>query len=226
MEHLIEKLILENTKGLTIIKNNTFNLFGVNLGVLVISFGESVNIIVSNEHHDIIKDLVSTMENEDIFESPFISLLDSIVSKDNLLLSGPYILFKSKKLACLSKQHNYLIKKVVNDKEYLKKYSEFNNAVNLNYNKEFILYLLLDNNKVIAITSANKEENNIYSLGIEVKKDYRNQGIGTYLLKYTANDLINSNINGYYLVKVSNINSIKLAISAGLDLVGSMMFTV
>lgn len=226
MNHLIKKLNLRTSKGLHVIKSSNFELFNVNLGVFIISLGESVNILTSDWSYDLIKDIVSTIEIEDIFEASFISILDNIVSKKNLLLSGPYLVFNSFDTIKVLPNKNYSIKKLVGDRKYLDEYSKFSNAININCNKESILYLLLSNDKVVAIASASKEDRKIYSLGIEVDKNYRNKGIGSYLLKHTVNDLIKNNLEGYFLVKVSNNNSIKLAYSTKLQFIGVTMFTI
>jgi len=226
MNALIKKLNLQTTKGLHVIKSSNVELFNVNLGVLVFSLGESVNILASEPYYNLIKDIASTIKAEDIFEASFISILDNIVNKDNLLLSGPYLVFTCSDVIEEVSKSNYSIKKLVGNSKNLDQYSKFNNAINIHSKKESILYLLFSEKKVVAIASASKEDKSIYSLGIEVNKTYRNKGIGSYLLKYTVNDLAKNSLEGYFLVKTSNINSIKLANSTGLKLIGSTMFTV
>jgi hypothetical protein len=226
MLNIIKELKLNSTAGLHLINNKDFSFLDTNLGVFIISSSNTINIVASNDYYTKLKDITFNLDIEDVFEASFISLLFDLLSKDNYLLSGPYLIFTPRENIDFETREYFYVEKSVNNTKELEKYYSFENAVDIQIDQDFYLYVLKKENEVVAISSANRELDSIFSLGIEVSKQHRNKGIGSYLLKYVARDLLANGITPIYLTKTSNINSIKLAFSSNFMPIATTLYTI
>ncbi len=226
MIQIAKVLNLNQATGIHVKESNNFNFLDSNLGIFMISLRDSINIFTSNKYYKYLKEITKTLDIEDIFEVSFITLLESLLAKDNHLLSGPFLIFTPKEGTIISMENEYIIEKTFNDNKKLLQYTSYKNAINVNIAKDFYLYLLKKENKVVAVCSANREVWPIYSIGIEVDHYYRNKGLGSYVLKHVANDLISNELIPIYLTKIYNINSINLANKANFKAIATTIFTI
>jgi len=69
------------------------------------------------------------------------------------------------------------------------------------------LFIAYDKERIIGVTPADKQDEKIYELGVEVLPEYRRFGIATALTTLATNELLNQNLIPYALTSWSNIRS-------------------
>ncbi len=78
------------------------------------------------------------------------------------------------------------------------------------------VYVAKDNHKIIGIAGASESSiNNVWEIGIDVMAEYRNAGLGTYLVMGLTKELLARNIVPFYSASTTNIGSQIIASRCG-----------
>ena len=100
----------------------------------------------------------------------------------------------------------------------LPEFAGFDNSIQYGENyvgpDEIILYAK-HNNTVVAMAGASKDTEEMWQIGVDVKKDYRNKGLATALVSNLANIIIEKGKIPYYSTTSSNIPSQLVAYKCG-----------
>jgi GNAT superfamily N-acetyltransferase len=102
------------------------------------------------------------------------------------------------------------------DKENIKKvyvHNDFDNA--LNYFNDVIALGAYEGNKLVALAGADDSMSNLWQVGIDTLREYRNKGLATYLVKTLADEIESCGALPYYTTWSANIASTRVALSAG-----------
>ncbi|SDF17832.1 hypothetical protein SPACI_038720 [Sporomusa acidovorans DSM 3132] len=72
-----------------------------------------------------------------------------------------------------------------------------------------------DGSKIIGMAGASADTPIMWQIGIDVEKNYRGRGVGTYLVTLLKNEIINRGKLPFYGTSLSNLHSWNIAINSG-----------
>jgi GNAT superfamily N-acetyltransferase len=194
-------------------KNNDASFFSM------VSLGKNV-VITSNEClHDWLKEYIINKIGYHIFEYRNLYEIDKELRNYNKKIKGTFHFFLSDKE--IEPNEIGIKTKIFEQDEinqfYTRKLFE-NNALqeksNL-YRPDVLLIVGYDNEKVIGAAGCSADTPLLWQIGIDVDKDYRRRGIGTYLVQLLKKETEKRNKIPFYGTSLSNLYSWNIAIKSG-----------
>ena len=80
--------------------------------------------------------------------------------------------------------------------------------------------------KLVALAGADDDDKTMWQIGIDTLKDHRGKGLGTYLVKRIADEIIKCDAFPYYNTWGANIGSMNIALKTGFMPVKTHYFAV
>lgn len=99
------------------------------------------------------------------------------------------------------------------DLHLLKDEKAFLNA--LNFKRDVIAFGAYQEDNLVALAGADDYMGNLWQIGIDTFSEHRCKGLGTYLVKTLADEIIKAGAVPFYTTWSPNIGSMNLALSAG-----------
>lgn len=187
---------------------NKLNEFQQNPFLEITSIEKAVIVSASNEIINDIKPLLTEKSRDELFECP--------------LIYGQSIYYipdiKSLKIHDLLPQYKYFYLEG-KDIEKLKDIKEFPNSLEFDKDGNIattIVFFAMKDNEIVGLAGASNEYDNMWEIGIDVKKNYRTNGLATVLVNHLMNKILRKNIVPIYCASSTNIASQAVAHRAGL----------
>lgn len=174
--------------------------------------------IMTSKSYELLEILKKEFEDKN---PGFIGRFDNLTRLNNILLS-----FGHKICDC----HHYYIPKndVVISKDIKTKWlekedllifkgnPEFSNALEFSQLRPDMLGICsYDKDEISAMAAASCDSETMWQIGINVNKNYRNQGLGSYLVNMLKEEIIKRGILPFYGTVESHIGSQKIALKCG-----------
>lgn len=180
--------------------------------VELVTMGQACVITIDNKIKEIVKKELDGKTRNEISELNilteaeihYIPDMDRMIQKRTLLDEFTYEIIEGNKEV---------------EKLYeLPEFSGFDNSIQYGENyvgpDEIVLYAK-HNDEVVAMAGASKDTEDIWQIGVDVKKNYRNRGLATALVSNLANIIIEKGKIPYYSTTSSNIPSQLVAYKCG-----------
>ena len=175
--------------------------------IKIMAFNKCVIINTSESIHLKVKSALIGKNRDEIFEFPFVY--------GQTIHYIPDI----KKIQRLSLPDGYSYELLQgNDIYKLRGISGFDNSLDFDCNGNTstkIVFLAKKYNEIIGLASAAMETEKLWEIGIDVKPEYRNNGLGTKLVSNLTVDIIKQGIVPFYSSSVTNIGSQMVANRSG-----------
>lgn len=97
--------------------------------------------------------------------------------------------------------------------EEIHQYKGFYNA--LNYKDDTIAIAAFDGDKLAALAGADDRLDDLWQIGIDTVTEYRNKGLGAYLVKAIADEIVKQGKLPFYTTWSANIGSTAIALKTG-----------
>ncbi|MDF2590418.1 MAG: GCN5-related N-acetyltransferase [Anaerocolumna sp.] len=173
----------------------------------MLTMGKSIIVTATPARLNYVKEQLAGKSRDEAYAMPFIAdyAMNYLPDLDNL--------------KCLSAPDSFSYETI--EKSEISKFYDlngFNNAIQHNPNhpiQNTLLMLAKKNNAIIAIVSAFAWSSKMWSIGIDVLPEYRNNGLATYLVNALTIEILGRNIVPIYATTACNITSQKVAYRAG-----------
>lgn len=182
----------------------------------MMTFGNHGIFLVNEELYDWCIDKFNNRDIKKVMDGEDLYLIETKLRQYNKKLGGEHVryLYLSSKDVHKPSGFTYKLYDQVNIHELDNK-KEFSNA--LNFKNDVIAYGAYDGDKLVALAGADNVMNDLWQIGIDTLKDYRNKGLGVYLVKTLADEIEKHGRLPFYTTWSPNIASTKLALSAGFE---------
>ena len=178
-------------KGLNIIKNNSENK------IKMLLFYDLILVSTSNNFYDLVKKNLENKNVYEIFEFP--------------LVYGQSIYFipDLKRITKQEELKKFTFKLYDGNTNEIKLTNGFENAITFKDEKciSDIAYCAYDNDKIIGIAGADKINDDIWEVGIEILPEYRKDGLATILTKNLTLKILEKGIVPIWCASSTNIGS-------------------
>lgn len=180
-----------NKQGLNIIKNNSENK------IKMLLFYDLILVSTFNNLYDLVKENLSNKSVYEIFEFPY-TYGQSI-----------YFIPDLKRLQKQEEIPKFQFKLFDGNTNEIEISSGFENAITFKNNKciSDIAYVAYDNDKIIGVAGADKINDDIWEVGIEVLPEYRKDGLATILTKNLTIKILEKGIVPIWCASSTNIGS-------------------
>lgn len=175
--------------------------------IKIMAFNKCVIINTSEPIHSKVKSALSGKSRDEIFEFPFVYGQTIHYIPD---------VKKFQRLPLLNEYSYELLQG--NDINKLKGISEFDNSLSFDCNGNTstnIVFLAKKGNEVIGLAGAESETEKLWEVGVDVKPEYRKNGLATILVANLTVEIIKQGIVPFYSVSVTNIGSQMVANRSG-----------
>lgn len=178
------------------------------------------------------REAFSGLAPAEFFEASHIAFMEGAVREDGLLLAGPYLVFFSPEgdLGDVSSPCEGMeIDVLTSGIEKLYSYDGFSQAlayVDEDEAAEEVVVMAAEAGAVVGIASAVANLAGFLDIGIEVLSDSQQRGIGSCLLNRLTKVISQMGKTGTYIVSPVNVSSVKLAVRAGYQLMGTVLYTI
>lgn len=173
----------------------------------ICTMGQTVIISASGTLIPKIQKLLENKSRDEIFENPFIY-------GQSIYYIPDFKIFKK-----LAMDNNFQYE-LLEGKEIqkLNGISGFENS--LAFDKDgntstCIVFYAMKDDEIIALAGASKENENMWELGIDVKPEYRRNGLGAVLISNLADTILEKGIIPFYCASTTNISSQAVAHRSG-----------
>jgi GNAT superfamily N-acetyltransferase len=194
-------------------KNNAIEFFSM------VTFGKNAVINSADCLHDRLKLYIKNKIGHHLFQYENLFEIDKIVQDYSHRIRGTYhYLLSDKKIEPMGPNIHI---KIFEQDEINQFYGKplFNNyALSKEYHPErpdVLLIIGYDSKKIIGVAGCSADTSVLWQIGVDVDKDYRRRGIGTYLVKLLKNEIEKRNKIPFYCISPSNIYSWNVAINCG-----------
>lgn len=180
--------------------------------VELVTMGQACVVTIDNQIKEIVKKELEGKSRNEISELNiltegeihYIPDMEKITQKRNLPVGFTYEIIEG----------NEKVEKLYE----LPEFAGFDNSIQYGENyvgpDEIVLYAK-HNNTVVAMAGASKDTEEMWQIGVDVKKDYRSKGLATALVSNLANIIIEKGKIPYYSTTSSNIPSQLVAYKCG-----------
>ncbi|MDE7259248.1 MAG: GNAT family N-acetyltransferase [Lachnospiraceae bacterium] len=176
--------------------------------IKILAYRNCVVVCTSKNIQSKVQQLLQDKNRDEIFEVPLvygqtIHYVPNADGAENTLVSPDY-------------EYEYLF-----DKEILSLVglTGFENSLAFDENGSTstkAVYIARDNNRIIGVAGAAESSvNGVWEIGVDVKEEYRNARLGTYLVKRLTGELLARSIVPFYSASVTNIGSQMVANRCG-----------
>ncbi len=167
--------------------------------IKILAYQNCVVICTSKELQAKVKEILQHKNRDEIFEFPFIYgqtihyIPDDKDINDNILVGYTYDSFFDKDIFQLKGLVGFENSLVFDDR---------------GFTSTRAICTARYHNNIIGVAGATVSSvNEVWEIGIDVVKEHRNKGVGTYLVKKLTKELLKQNIVPYYSASVTNIAS-------------------
>lgn len=181
----------------------------------VLTFGTNAIIQADESIYDWCVNNLSTVEAKRIMDGDYLFKIDSTLREHGKKLSGEnvrYLLLDEDR--SIHKPSGFIYK--IFDKSHmgeLWKHKGFDNA--LNYKDDVIGIGAFYQGQLVALAGADDRLDNLWQIGIDTIPEFRNKGLGVYLVKAIADEIIKAGKLPYYTTWSANIGSTAIALKTG-----------
>ncbi|TYQ15259.1 UNVERIFIED_CONTAM: putative acetyltransferase [Acetivibrio alkalicellulosi] len=181
----------------------------------IVTFGKNAVFKAHPSIYNWCKESFSVTSAKDIMDGDNLYAIETKLREYGKKLAGEHIRY-------LYLNMNAAVRKPVNfqyrlfDKDNIKNLyinKGFSNA--LNYENDVIALGAYEGNQLIALAGADDIMSSLLQIGIDTLPQYRNRGLGCYLVKTLADEIVRRGLIPYYTTWSSNIASTIVAIKAG-----------
>lgn len=175
--------------------------------IQIMSFNKCVIVNTSQAIHSKVKAALYGKNRDELFEFPFvygqtIHYIPDVTTIQRLPLLTEY---------------SYELQQG-NDIDKLKGIHGFDNSLSFDCNGNTstrIVFLAKKGQEVVGLAGAGMQTENLWEIGIDVKPEYRENGLGTKLVSNLTVDILEQGIIPYYSASVTNLGSQLVAYRSG-----------
>ena len=188
-----------NKRGLNVIKNNEENK------IKMLLLYDLILVSSSNNFYEMLKKLLREKNVYEIFELPLV------------YGQSIYYIPDLKQISKQDEVSNFTFKFYDGNTNEINLTSGFENAITFENEKciSNIAYCAFDGDKIIGVAGADKINNNIWEVGIEVLPEYRKGGLATILTKNLTLRILKKGIVPIWCASSTNIGSQAVASKSG-----------
>ena len=182
----------------------------------MVTFGDNVVITADKCIHEWLENYVKDKEGHWLFEHNNLLEIGEKLKEFNKKLTQTYHMFISYKKVVPEKR-NFEIKWF--ETEEIHQFYEnklFSNAIGNNHKRPDVLAIAAYvENKIIGMAGCSADTPLLWQVGIDVNKEYRGRGIGTYLVTLLKNKIEEMGKIPFYGTSLSNLASWGIALNSG-----------
>ncbi len=200
-------------------------------GFLAWTDGNQILLRCNKKYHEVFQGALRDLLPREFFEVSNLSFIEEVVREDNLLLSGPYLVFLSLPSNPVAENPcpDLEVEVLTSGIEKLYDYDGFSQALSyddVEQATEEVVVMASQAGAVVGIASAIASHPDFRDIGVEVLIDAQQKGVGSCILQRLTTVIHEMDKVGTYIVSPINVSSIKLAIKAGYQLVGTVIYTI
>lgn len=173
----------------------------------ICTMGQAVLVSASGTLLPKIQNLLENKSRDEIFENPFIY-------GQSIYYIPDFRTFKK-----IETDNNFQYELLEGEEiQKLNEISGFENS--LAFDKDgntstCIVFYAMKNHEIIALAGASKENEKMWELGVDVKPEYRKNGLGAVLISNLADAILQKGVIPYYCASTTNIGSQAVAHRSG-----------
>lgn len=173
----------------------------------MLSMGKAIIVSASQKILDLVKPHLNNKSRDEAFFMPFV------------YGHSLYYLPDLTQIKLLTSPDGYVYEMLEQkDIPTLYQYEGFNSAVSYDINHprpDILVTLAKKDGRIVGMAGASKDCDMMWQVGIDVLPEYRNQGLGMYLVNWLTLEIVNRRFVPYYGTASSNIASQRVAHHAG-----------
>jgi len=187
----------------------------------IATMGQGVVISCSAPRLEWVKANLTRMKRDEVFSSPTISLLNSILKEQGQSMVGPNLKFACDENSLRSgERRSGVAIEVLDEKRVpdLYELAGFNNALGYHTQTErpdVLACVARVNGQIVGIAGASADCATMWQVGVDVVDSYRGRGIGRVLVGELTRAVLGVGRIPYYSAALSNVPSLALAVSVG-----------
>lgn len=181
----------------------------------VVTFGNNAIILADESIYDWCVDRLSTVDSKRIMDGDYLYEINSKLREHGKKLSGEnvrYLLLDEGRTIEKPSGFTYKLFDKHNISE-LWKHKGFDNA--LNYKDDVIAIGAFYDEQLVALAGADDRLEDLWQIGIDTVPPFRNRGLGVYLVKAIADEIIRVGKLPYYTTWSANVASTAIALKTG-----------
>ena len=180
------------------------------------TFGNNAVITANKCIHEWLENFVENKEGHWIFEHNNLLEIEKKLNQYNKKLTQTFHMFMSCRKIVPEKRNIEI--KWFETEEIHQFYEEklFPNAIGNNHKRPDVLAVAAyDEKKIVGMAGCSADTPLLWQVGIDVNKDYRGKGIGTYLITLLKNRIEENGKIPFYGTSLSNLSSWGVALNSG-----------
>lgn len=175
--------------------------------IKILAYSNCVIICTSEDIYLLVKSALSEKNRDEIFEFPFVYGQTIHYVPDVDRIKEPY----------LTDMYSYELIQG-NDINKLAGAMEFHNSLSFNSEGKTltkIVFLARKGDEIVGMAGAGAETDKLWEVGVDIKSEFRNGGLGTNLVRMLTIEVLKKGIIPFYSASVTNIGSQMVASRSG-----------